>query len=981
MQYSHWCRSLLIGFAALAISVGLVAPAWAGDQVTIAATEAPTGTISGTVTTGGGGVLGGATITVSGPKKVTVSSDVYGAFSVTVPAGIYSLSAGHSGFQGSSIGSVTVAPGETVPLTVTLLALDLSTLRTIGSVTSGRSAITMNTGGASQSVVTSQQFADYAAPQINDVLQHLPDVSIQKLSSQQDTSIVVGGMQPYETQVLIDGHPIALGQYGIWFSQYFPSFLTGSVETQVGPGNTSPYANLAVGGTANLQTPGFTRKTVASFTEGYDNWQSQTYTGQASGMIGSKFSYVLAGGYSGMNDYFHDQSACDSYEPSPSATFAGNGPGANQSGYSSIVSFCGSFGSAFFNKGEVEKIRYDFSPSTSIEMGFVGSYGGYNPQDSNWGEALGPMVVEECIPGTQQCTNPADAALVGKTINAYFWYPGTHIFNNQQIWTAQLRTSIKDNTLLIRPYIGTIQPETYDAGGEWYYPAFYSPNNTYPACPPVGTFPVATCYAGPQTYPPGTQVPANPPNNNYFGAPLIGGNSFETYACGALTSTAAYSVVGPNGQETTVSGQQLCSQYPYSTFELDTLYGSTISFIHPVGEGFLDFSYDYHGGSTFAFVNSPDNIVVPQNSAARYSTFSLTGDILPLKSLSVLFGIYDTTWTASGAVLNNNPLLNLCPGGTAGDNSTCGLQRSQSYVDPHISFVFHPHASDSARLAFGTSTTYPFIGDLSGAPAFQPPAAGFAAGLDTFKTPGLLPEHSIAYSIGADHRFANGSLLSLDLSDTTVHNVFQQISGEFCFAPFVCEGTFTPVNVASLVTKIATLKYAYAPRIGLGYNIQATADSSITNGVPASDMDGIPFTLPANGVQVCGTGFFTPGSATCIPYLKGYGQVTYTSPGGMYSALGVDYEGKNNAYYQPPFAILDLTLRKTVHKIFDVQFSVQNLLNTNSFSYLPAPNLGVPVVADYTANGTTVSQGTYPSFLIPAVTRTARLQVKVHLSN
>jgi hypothetical protein len=101
----------------------------------------------------------------------------------------------------------------------------------------------------------------------------------------------------------------------------------------------------------------------------------------------------------------------------------------------------------------------------------------------------------------------------------------------------------------------------------------------------------------------------------------------------------------------------------------------------------------------------------------------------------------------------------------------------------------------------------------------------------------------------------------------------------------------------------------------------------------------------------------------------------------MLSALGVDYEGKNNAYYQPPFAILDLTLRKTFHRYVDLQFSVQNLLNTNSFSYLPAPNEGVPVTANYTLDGKTVEQGTYPSFLIPAATRTARLQVKIHLGD
>lgn len=967
--------------------------------------QAATGTITGTVTTAGGSTLAGVMVTVTGPTTATATSDSDGAFTLSVPAGLYSVSAARAGFQTSTLGSVTVAAGTSSTLTVTMSALDLSTLRVIGSVTSGRgSGITMNTGAASQTVIGAQAFQDYAAPQINDVLQHIPDVNVQKLSSQQDTAIVVGGLQPYETQVLIDGHPIALGQYGVWFSQYYPSFLTGSVETQTGPGNTSPFANLAVGGTANLQTPAFTTKTVASVTEGYDNWQSQSYTGQFSGMIGNKFSYMLAGGYSGQNDYFHDKSACDAYVPSPSATFPGTGIGANQPGYSGIVSFCGSFGSAFFNKGMVEKIKYDFSPSTELELGFIGSYGGYNPQDSNWGESLGPMNVVACLPNTNQCTNPANANLIGSTINAYFWYPGTHIFNNQQIWEGQLRTSIGNNTLLIRPYIGTIQPETYDAGGEWYYPAFFSPTLAQAGgvvCPPptLGNTnypPVAPCYSGPQTYPAGTTVPPNPPSNNYFGAPLVGPggcdpvtglcaptNNFETNQCGALTSTAAYTTVGPNNQETTVNGQQLCSQYPYNTFELDTLYGSTVSFIHPVGAGgYLDLTYDYHGGSTFAYVNSPSNIVVPPNSATRYSTFSLTGNLNVARNLSLLFGLYNTYWTASGSVLNNNPLQNLCPGAMAGDNSTCGLQRQQSSFDPHLALVFHPEASTIYRLAFGTSTTFPFIGDLSGLPAFQPPAAGFAAGLVTFKTPGLLPEHSTAYSFGLDHRFSNGSLLSFDVSDTLVHNVFQQISGEFCFAPFVCEGTFTPVNVASLNAELATIKYAYAPRSGIGYNISATADSSITNGVPASDMDAIPFTLPANGVQVCGTGFFTPGSATCIPYLKGYVQMTYTSyDGRFFAAMGGDYEGKNNAYYQPPFMFADLTLRQRFGRIFELQVSVQNLFNNNSFNYLPAPNLGVPVTANYTNDGVSVQQGTYPSFLIPAPTRTLRLLLRAHLGS
>ena len=953
------------------------------DEMHIA--QASGSTISGTIRTPAGAAVTGASVTATGPAKSTTTTDATGAFSVSVAPGVYRIDVTKTGYISASANDVTVAPGASVPLTVTMSQQTLTSLQTIGSVsTSNRSVVAINTGAASQSIVGAAAFQNSSNPQINDVLQRVPDVVIQKLGTQQDTSIVVGGMQPYETQVLIDGHPIALGQYGVWFSQYFPSFLIGAVETQTGPGNTTPFANLAVGGTANIQTPGFTTKTVASLTYGYDNWQSQNYNALFSGKIGDKLSYVVAGGYAGTNNYFHDKSACDAYYPSPSPTFPGGNAGPNQPGQVAIIAFCGSWGSAMFNKGMVEKLKYDFSDATSIELGFVGSYGGFNPQDSSWGESLGPATIVGCLPGTNYCTNPADANLIGKTINTDFWYPGTKIYNSQQIFTGQLRTSFGDTTMLIRPYVGSIQPETYDAGGEYNYPAYFSPNSSYPACPDL-SFPASTCYSGPQTYPPGTVVPANPPANNFFGAPLIGPNgapvnNFETNTCGAVTSTAAYVVVGPDGTEHTVNGQQECFQFPYDTYELDTLYGSTISLVHPLGDGFIDFTYDYHGQSTYAYVNSPSNVVVPQGSATRFSTFSLTGSVAAFKNLTIPFGVYDTTWTAAGSILNNNPLQNLCAGATAGDGSTCGLQRSQSSVDPHVALVWHPGSNSSFRLAYGTSTTFPFIGDLSGAPAFQPPAGGFSAGLYTFKTPGLLPEHSLAFSLGGDHRFKNGAVVSLDLSDTTVHNVFQQLSGALQLS-YGLEGVFTPVNVASLQTKLATLKYVFAPAVGFGYNLQMAADSSITSGVPASFMPTLPISLPANGTQVCGTGLFTPGSATCIPYLKGYGQLTYTSKGRTYVGLGVDYEGKNNAYYQPPFAIVDLSARQPFARIFEVQLSVQNLFNTNSYDYLAAPNLGVPVVANYSPDGKTVQQGSYPTYLIPAPTRTLRVEIRARLGD
>jgi outer membrane receptor protein involved in Fe transport len=125
---------------------------------------------------------------------------------------------------------------------------------------------------------------------------------------------------------------------------------------------------------------------------------------------------------------------------------------------------------------------------------------------------------------------------------------------------------------------------------------------------------------------------------------------------------------------------------------------------------------------------------------------------------------------------------------------------------------------------------------------------------------------------------------------------------------------------------------------------------------------------------MCGNGLFTPGLATCIPYLKAYGHIDYTWKSGTYAGLGIDYEGKNNSYYQPPFAQLDVVLRHPINNMLEVQLSVQNLLNTNAFSDLPAPNAGVPIVAE-----TSSGQTSYASTLLPLPPRTLRLQLRAHM--
>jgi len=940
-----WRGGAVLALAILCFAVDVTAADAAGEN----------GTLTGTVKTSAGAPLAGARVTCSGPATVTATSDAAGAFSLSLPPGLYTVSVARGGFAPTALNDVAVVAGSSQPLAITLTEQNLSSLRTIGRVSTGaRDASSINTGAATSTYISAQAFQDLANPQINAVLQRIPDITVQHMGSQQDTSIIVGGLQPYETQVLIDGHPIALGQYGVWLSHLFPNYLVGGVETQSGPGNTTPFANIAVGGTVNILTPTFTQGQTSELVTGIDRYQS-SYTNVLLTGSEKKLQYVLAGGTAGSNGPYFKKQGCAVVEDYSNT--------ANSPTSTGIVQFCGDMSGSLFNRGEMLKLKYNFSPATSFDVGFVGSFGGYSPQGSAWGNALGPTLIEGCMTGFNNltCTSPQYQNLVGKTITAYSWYPGTQISNTQQLYTAQFRTSLGNNTLLVRPYLGAIQPESYDGNAEGQYPSFYGPGPTSPD------------YPGAPSLAPGAQIPANGLlNPNPFEAPYSAGG-----ACPTGTVFSFSQINSPKNTIVSQNGQEECFQYPYTFYEQDKLYGTTVSLIHPLSNGFLTFTYDFHGQSTSAYANAPSNVTVPP-SANRYSTFSLTGDVHPIRNVALDFGLYNTSWLVAGeqAVLdaNGHPESDV-----NGNPLTYGLKLVASHIDPHLALVFRPQTNDSFRLAWGTSETFPFIGDVSGVPAYQPFAQSaplYTLGVFTEKNPNLQPELSSAYDLGADHRFKNGAVLSADLQVTTVHNVFQQLTlaeNTTLNGQAGVLGIFTPVNVALLHADLLTLKYNYAPVRGLGYSLAVAADRSVLSGIPLADFNTSPG-FPVNNVQLCGNGLFTPGLATCIPYLKSYGHISYTFRNGDYAGLGADYEGKNNSYYQPPFTVLDLTLRHSLTHTLELQASVENLLNSNSYSALPAPSIGVPIVAE-----TNTGQTSYASTLLPVEPRTYRLQLRVHV--
>jgi hypothetical protein len=600
----------------------------------------------------------------------------------------------------------------------------------------------------------------------------------------------------------------------------------------------------------------------------------------------------------------------------PDNTGQDNTPSSN-----GVIQFCGDSSGSLFTKGEIVKLRYDFSSSTSFEAGFIGSQGGYLPQGTSYGQYLGSTLIDACLPSQPLfCNDPQYSGLVGQRIAAYAWYPGSDVFSNQPIFTGQFRTSIGNDTLLIRPYAGNI--ERIIAGQqEQYFP--------YTWGPPGGV----------------NAAFENACNNNNF-----------------LSYIPTPPVIA--------NGQEQCLQDPFSEFEQDKLYGTTFSYLHPFGDNLVSVNYDFHGDRTFAYYNAPSQIATP-NTLERYDTFSVTGDLGVVRNVSLHVGLYDTQWKLGG----EQPVPNATPNPSTGTIPLEPLTRTVSRFDPHLALVFRPSENLSFRLAWGTSETYPFSGQVSGLPENTPPSATFPGGFITEKNPLLNPEVASEFGAGVDYRLRGGATLSLDLQDSTIHNVFETLTIPNYFP--TGQALVEPFNAALLRAQLASIRYNYAPTLGLGYYFSLALERSIAYGIPNTFYPTVASgqaALPVNGVQICGEGEGTPGTITCIPYMKGYGQLSYQFADGSYTELGADFEGKNNAYFQPPFVQVNFAYRHPVTPWLEAQVSVQNVLNMNAYQYLPMPNAGVPVTAAQQGG----IQTTLPSTLIPALPRTVRFQLRWH---
>ena len=1012
-------RAALASLVSVVMLVGPVSAAT--SQAVTVAQATQTGTITGQVVGDGGNGIASATVLLDGPQRQTVTTDASGNFTATAAAGFYSITVTKAGYQSGS-NQVTVAPDTSVTVDVSLTQASLSNLNVIGRTTSNNSgnAAKFNISSTPTQTLSQQQLIVRNTPDLTSVLQELPGVTIPHATSNPNQSFIIHGLR-YETKTEIDGHPISSGTGGTFLTNYTPAAIFGSVTTAWGGSVYGPESGESGAGIVSLNTPDFSTKDSAFLQGGLDSYGGSIYTLKANVNVG-KAQFVFGRVFSGYRGPTFGTNQADYTGATPPY---GTGAPANLA--NGVVQYVADFSDTYGLNGELAKMRYNFSDATSFSAEFLGLQGTFNPQGGAYGQYVGQLAVPQCINAnhagsgatctfTSEYNTPAAQGLIGQTIPAYAFYPGSFVKQNQPNFNAEFKTTIGNDTLLLRPYTAAInrlidgtQENTIpgDNGGGWYQVTNVANCQANFSGAVAGVGAKGPCFAA-----------GTPPIAAYIGgapANVVYATTGTAPVC--TTTTPCYTTsTGLNNSGQTGFGS------PYTTLELDKLAGYTFSYIHPFGANTFNLTFDHNYDDTTDYINDaspllsgcsfvlgsggantpgspsyqatcplatlrPSPVSVPETFS---STSSLGASVhLQLNSkLEADAGLYFTHYLINAQQLNPaayaaylaalTPATASFAGGFPVQLS--GVQNSASHMDPRFGLTFRPTRDWSLRFSAGSSMSIPYAGLVSG---FTTYAQGATSITQTTPNPNLLPEELVTMDLGSSFRTPDGTVLSGDIYNTVVHNPWINPKVQICSSNITCAAVFPGLEPTTLgytsLTVNGAQQYAQGieftianePKIGFGYSVNSSFERLYYLGTSPAYLPGPSpgSALGAPQVYFNGNQFVSTGSGnTSVPYAKAYAEVQYAGPKQSLIRLGADYEGNNNEYNAPAFFIFDAGARINTG-FHDVMLggSVENLFNTNFNSLL---GRGVeyaglePVAATAAPGGYAYSQGTYNTALV-----------------
>jgi len=855
-----------------------------------------TGTIIGKVLDDGGKPIRSARIVFSGPTSTQTITQSDGTYNVVLPPGYYSVTISAAGFRSTQQDGITVLGGTSVTLTTTLLPASLTT---IASVSVG-GATSVADSPASSTTLTAATIRSQGQDQITNILDQIPGVEIQRAGGGSNepganTSISIRGAEPYESQVLIDGHPVdTIGNGAFGFNATFMNaILLSGIEVSKGPGNMPNTVVDAVGGTVNLKTAPITSTLSTDLMTQYDSFGGWTYGVRVSDTIG-KFGLLAAvarettpGYMSPQNIFGFGRASFFSPYTSPTFPLTGN----NQvypsgTSYTGVLNYAYAATSDFSNDGQLFKLAYNFSPVTSLELSSTSTQTWLDETGNNVGYVNATIVpcitnglAEGSAPAGPTCapaTNPYDEnytatpylKYVGQTvpINLYAGYPNTYEIDREPIFTATFRTVIGPGTFLARAYGGSITRDVIQDTANFAIGPCYSP-----ACPWVGSTPALSTAAG----------------NNY---------------------------ADDNGY----AGE------PYYELTTDTLHGADAQYSLPLGDrGFLTLGFDTHSDSfnyTEAYssgwywygsgtVADPyGGCGYPGQTAAQIYSCAYTVAYYP----KPLITVRSTTENLRGTY-EIAPNLQLAFGGYLSNTTFVG-----SRFDPRGGLTWRPNSNLSIRASAGSAFVTPYEGVIN-------PTTYLGSHKTLYPATQFQAETSTGYDVGADYKYSRDSLISADLYSTTIFNRYAQYqcvtaacTGMFGGKPYTSE--VIPTSQGQTANRGVELTLLHQPKFGFGYQVAADLLRDYS-------YDQIPVTsggslflgpLPANGVQIPG-----------YPYDKVRANIWYTFQNSMSVRVGSTTYGANNAYGQPGFTLVDGSFTVPVSRV-NISIGVSNILNKDN---------------------------------------------------
>ena len=985
---------------ALAFSLtAFAAPAGAAprDDVVAQAAAATQGTLNGRVTDPRGNPIAGAAVSVAGAgPAVTATTNNDGRFTFALQPGVYTVTVNRGGFE-TAQNDVAIVAGTSIALAIPLQEQNLQSLRVIGRVSTNSQRAQLNASESSVSTLPPLEIALRQNNTLTDTVATLPGVAVQRtLSVTPNTNFVVRGAGP-QTRVTVDGHAVSSGIFGQWNTNYAASGIFSDVEVVKGTGLNGSLAGESAVGTVNLRTRDFSAKNTAGLQIGTDGYTGGIYNVFADvNFLNSKASLIVAKSFIGFNGpwnlAFNDRSGANNLS---SQTPALNQP----QSFIGLDQWQGDFSNRYSLEAELVKLRYRFSETSSVTLEYLGMQGQYQPQGGAYGTYQGSMTLQACQngaafqPSLATCTSqstytaPYTFNSIGNTVNAYQWFPNSYIHNNEPQFAAEFRTAIKNDTVLFRPYthlinryISGVRENDYPGNGGGWFAVTYAANCQVKFITP-GTA------GGPAT---GAAGPCFPSTTGPNGASYIGGDptghQFLTTPNAPVCSPAP-----PFTCFTTTTGIQNDGTFgygtPFSQPELDRLNGYTLSLIHPAGNNIFNFSIDYRkdfaqsqssdqsaaapgcqyviGSVTGASVGTfqpgcstaqfpltgspysrynllPRSAIGTPPTVSQYTDFALTGTFHMGDKLTLAIGNYLELYKLNAQIEDPNVLATFAALGNAGAAPVALVTRTQNYshYDPHVGLEYRVNRDLSLRANGGSAITQPWPGIVSGFGSITiPNAANGGNYTNSIPNFNLKPETTVSYDLGFDQRLHDSGILSFDLYDITIHDVFLANTTNLGTIPNTCgpgNGGVFPNSLCLQSNQIngpiqrtygAELAVTKNPLNGWGYYLSAT--------LARTYYDQLPLSIYFSNTSA-GNGNFNVSGAQLFgnPFFKAYGQLFYSHPNGTLFELGADFEGPDNSTFGPPYTLWDAAARIPIAKHVNLQISAQNMFNLNTGTLL-----------------------------------------------